>query len=194
MKPITIGIGSSSSGAGKTTVAEALLKHFTNPPSPPFAKRGMGGLWGAIKYTKTAIYTSLIDDKEILAQENKDTHRFMDAGAEDVLWIQSPPEGLKEVLPLAISRLSHLKGIIIEGNSAIEFLKPDIVIFIIGKDEENFKESAMRVLEIADVILFQEGRGVRLPEKATKIKIGLPSMSGFDGCIEHINRLLNMSP
>ena len=55
---------------------------------------------GAIKYTKLAIYTSIIDDPETLTQESKDTPRLINVGAEKVLWVQSSPEELKEVLPI----------------------------------------------------------------------------------------------
>ena len=189
-RPLIIGVGGSHSGVGKTTVAEALLKHLTNPPSPPFTKGGMGGLWGAIKYTKTVIYTSIIDDPETLSQESKDTARLINAGAEKTLWVQSPPEELKEVLPIAVDRLSNLRGIIVEGNSAIEFLKPDIVIFVSGRHGGALKKSAVRVLEMADIILFQYEPSMKLPAKAKSFKVVFEPASGFDECLNYIQKLL----
>ncbi|TAL24563.1 MAG: hypothetical protein EPN94_07015 [Nitrospirae bacterium] len=146
--------------------------------------------WGAIKFTNTPIYCSITDTPEILAQENKDTARLLKAGAENVLWVQSPAEGLKEVLPLAVDRLSHLKGIIVEGNSAIEFLKPDVVIFIFGRDSGTLKKSAMKVLDMADIILFEEKPSVKLPVRPKKFKVAVPSASGLDECINYVHRLL----
>ncbi len=155
--------------------------------------------WGAIKYTKTAIYASIIDDPETLTQESKDTARLINAGAEKVLWVQSPPEELKEVLPMAVDRLANLRGIIVEGNSAIEFLKPDIVIFVSGRHGGALKKSAERVLETADIILFEdEGRSyqqrpepsMKLPAKAKRFKVVFAPMSGFDECLDYIQRLL----
>jgi len=207
MRPIIVGIGGSHSSAGKTTMAETLLKHFSLEARKlgsskkeknlqtfelsNFSSHAPSGYgWGAIKYTKTAIYTSIVDDREILTQDDKDTARLLNAGAEDVLWVQSPPEELKEVLPLAVSRLSHLRGIILEGNSAIEFLKPDIVIFIFGRDTGTLKKSAMNILAMADIILFQQRPSVRLPVKSKKFKIALSPMSGLDKCITYIQGLL----
>ncbi len=109
--------------------------------------------WGAIKYTKTAFYSSIIDNKSILCQEDKDTKKLLGAGAEEVLWVQSPANEINEVLPMAIDRLSHFDGIIIEGNSAIEFLKPDIVIFLLGFRTKRIKPSAQAVFEHADIIV-----------------------------------------
>lgn len=150
-RPFIIGIGGTHSGVGKTTIAAAILKYLTtHPPIYPFIHSPK---FGALKYTKTAFYSSIIDDKIILSQENKDTKRLLDAGAEEVLWVQSPSSELKEVIPIAIDRLSHLDGIIIEGNSAIEFLKPDVVLFIAGVSKENIKPSAKAILKQADIII-----------------------------------------
>ncbi|MEW6740434.1 MAG: hypothetical protein ACOYU2_09520 [Nitrospirota bacterium] len=150
-QPFLIGIGGAHSGAGKTTIAVAILKYLkTHPPIYPFTHSPK---IGAIKYTKTAFYSSIIDDKSILSQEDKDTKRLLDAGAEEVLWVQSPANEINEVLPMAIDRLSHLDGIIIEGNSAIEFLKPDVVVFIADVSKENIKPSARRILKQADIVI-----------------------------------------
>jgi len=193
-------------------VAEALLKHF----SLEARKRGSSNLqtsrlrrvaeetelsnfrshalsghgWGAIKYTKTAIYSSITDTPDILTQENKDTARLLKAGAENVLWVQSPAEGLKEVMPLAVTGLLHLSGIIIEGNSAIEFLKPDVVIFIVGRDAGTLKKSAVKILDMADIILFEEEPSVKLPVRKKKFKVALSSPSGLAECIDYIQGLL----
>jgi len=150
-KPIVIGIAGSHSGVGKTTLAAALLKCLTLPHLT-IASLSRRGRWGAIKYTKTAFYSSIIDDNAILSDKKKDTGKLLDAGAEDVLWVQSPESEVQEVLSTAMNRLSHLDGIIIEGNTAIEFLKPDIVIFIEDPDGR-IKPSAKEVLKQADIII-----------------------------------------
>ncbi|MBI3377679.1 MAG: hypothetical protein HY035_04655 [Nitrospirae bacterium] len=180
-------------------MAEALLKHLTKERSAFSVQRSEGknknsslvtDKWGAIKYTKTAIYASIIEDPETLTQESKDTARLINAGAEKVLWVQSPPEELKEVLPMAVDRLSNLRGIIVEGNSAIEFLKPDIVIFVSGRHGGSLKKSAERVLETADIILFEDEPSMKLPEKAKRFKVVFTPMSGFGECLDYIQKLL----
>ncbi len=150
-QPLLIGIGGTHSGAGKTTIAVAILKYLkTHPPIYPFTHSPR---IGAIKYTKTAFYSSIIDDKSILSQKDKDTKRLLDAGTEEVLWVQSPANELHEVLPMAIDRLSHLDSIIVEGNSAIEFLKPDVVVFIADASKDNIKPSAQKILKQADIVI-----------------------------------------
>jgi hypothetical protein len=134
-----IGIGGAHSGAGKTTYASLLLCHL----------RG----WGAIKCTRTGLYSSIVDDRETLSAKGKDTTKLLDAGAERVLWVQSPPSDLDGVLPVAVERLSDLRGIIVEGNSAIEFLRPDIIIFIFGSESSAVKDTAKALLERADIVV-----------------------------------------
>lgn len=149
MRPIIIGVAGAHSGSGKTTYASLFLKELKG--------------WGAIKYTRTAIYSSITNDIETLSIKDKDTKMFLDAGAEKVLWVQSPVPEIKDLLSMAIERLCGLKGILVEGNSAIEFLKPDIIIFIFGKDPKRIKESSRRVLEMAGVVVFDEKPGTQIP-------------------------------
>ncbi len=149
-RPFIIGIGASQSKVGKTTIASSILEYFKrNNLSKSNYFLNFKRL-GAIKYTKTEIYISIIDDKYVLRKKDKDTRRLLDAGAENVLWVQSPKNELIEIMPLAISRLSHLDCVVIEGNSAIEFSYPDIVVFI---NVGNMKPSARSVMKIADIII-----------------------------------------
>jgi LAO/AO transport system kinase len=151
--PLIVGIGSAHSNIGKTTLGVSLLRRLTQVSITNSLTLRRLRRWGVIKYTKTAIYASIVDDIRILAQSDKDTGRFLNAGAEMVLWAQSPPDELGEVLPVAIDRLSHLDGIIIEGNSAIEFIKPDIVIFITDPQRKRSKPSAEALSQKADIVL-----------------------------------------
>ncbi|MGD0281301.1 MAG: hypothetical protein ABSB95_02940 [Dissulfurispiraceae bacterium] len=153
-RPFIIGVGGARSGAGKTTVASFLLKAFRTCDLSHFRDLKH---WGAIKYTKTELYTSLTDDRAILDRKDKDTGKLLSAGAAEVLWIQGPPEGLEDTVSIAINRLSHLDGIIIEGNSAIEFSNPDVVIFILAECGETEKASALRLIKQADIIVLPAG-------------------------------------
>lgn len=187
--PLIIGIGGAHSGSGKTTLAVKILKHLTSHPLPPHPPLGKGviwgGRWGAIKYTKTAFYSSITDDITILGQKDKDTKRLLDAGAEEVLWVQSPTENIEEVMPLAVEKLSRLEGIIIEGNSAIEFLKPDIVIFLLGSPAKIIKASARAVFEHADIIVCDD-----LPAEAGLLKNRKPQPQIFSLSSLNIKELI----
>ncbi len=173
MRPIIIGIGGAHSGAGKTTYAAMLLGRLKG--------------WGAIKYTRTAIYCSIIDDVEVLSKENKDTERLLSSGAKRVLWVQSPATELGEVLPAAVERLSDLNGIVVEGNSAVEFLRPDIIIFIFGSDPCRIKESAKKVLDIADIVVYRGSNEFAVRGKSS-VSNSLSSEGLIDCIIEMVER------
>lgn len=173
MRPILIGVGGSQSSAGKTEVACNLLRRLNG--------------WGAIKYTRTNLYSSITDDPNILKQKGKDTERLIGAGAEEVLWVQSAGEALKEILPMAIERLSHLNGITIEGNSAIEVLMPDIVIFVF-RDAYGFKTTAENTLKMADVII---GGGTAFSEGGRLKGKPMFSLNDEEGYIGFIRGLID---
>ena len=175
MRPLIIGIGGAHSGSGKTEVASLLLQHL----------RG----WGAIKYTKTELYCSIIDDPDILSMEGKDTRRLLDSGAARVLWLKSPSHDLINVLHLSIDRLSDLKGIVVEGNSAIEFIKPDIIIFISGNNTEWIKESAERILGMAHAVVIGERQSISLPEGVKRFD---RSPEGKDRLVHYIEQMVAM--
>ncbi len=133
-----ISVAGAHSNVGKTTLITHIL-------------RAIKGL-GTVKYTKTAFYTSIIDDIEILRQADKDTALMLEAGAEKVLWVQAPPNELEELAPLVIGQFDGLKAVIIEGNSPVEFFKPHLVIFLLSTPER-IKSSAIKLIEKADVIV-----------------------------------------
>lgn len=133
-----ISVTGAHSGVGKTTLCSILLKEFKG--------------FGAIKFTKTKLYTSIIDDIKILNQIGKDTAVFLESGAEGVMWIRCPEDSLADALQIALSKMADLKDIIIEGNSPVDFLNPHLVIFIIDAEGE-LKPSAMKVIRKADFII-----------------------------------------
>jgi molybdopterin-guanine dinucleotide biosynthesis protein len=171
MRPFIIGIGGGHSGAGKTSVACNILKSV----------RG----FGAIKFTKTPLYSSIVDDPDVLNEKGKDTRRLLDAGAEEVLWVRSSPETLGESISIAVERLARLKGIVVEGNSAIEVLKPDIVIFIFGEGPGRMKEGSWRVLRMSDAVILKGRKepGI-LPEG--KREFGIDDVGAYTAYIRNI--------
>jgi molybdopterin-guanine dinucleotide biosynthesis protein len=150
-KPFIIGIAGANSSCGKTSLACALISHLA--AGHPFAPVGVKPRIGAIKFTKEKTSSSLIEDDTILRESGKDSARFYEAGACKVLWARSPSESQDEILTLAIDRLSDCGCIIIEGNSAIEFAKPDIVIFITVSPGHETKPSGTRLSGQADIII-----------------------------------------
>lgn len=176
MKQKIISICGAHSSCGKTTVAENLLKH-------------LDGSWGAIKFTKTAFYTSVKQESSKEAPEGKDTYRLLQAGADEVVHIQSPDSGLEEPLNMAMGMLSAYEGLLVEGNSPIEFLKPDVVIFVFGKEKSRVKPSALKVLNQADIILFHGSEPSILASSGKELQNRLDIND--KGAIERLKSLLD---
>ncbi|UCF87497.1 MAG: hypothetical protein JSV71_01950 [Nitrospiraceae bacterium] len=147
-KPFIISVTGAHSAVGKTTLCTALLKKLKG--------------FGAIKFTKTPLYTALIDDINILNSKGKDTALFLESGAPRVIWIQSPYRELKAVLDMAVSRMSDLQGFIVEGNSPVDFLKSHLIIFIIGSKGE-IKPSAIGVSKKAHIIVVNSSKQTETP-------------------------------
>jgi molybdopterin-guanine dinucleotide biosynthesis protein len=169
VRPVIIGIGGGHSGAGKTSVATNILQSFRS--------------WGAIKYTRTSLYASIVDDSAVVSQEGKDTKRLLEAGAGKVIWVQAPYAELEAVLPVAMDMLADLEGIVIEGNSPMDFIRPDIVVFVAGS-RWKMKSSANRVLHMADIVIYRSQQPPETPGhailfKARQLEGLIPCLAGL---------------
>lgn len=133
-----ISVTGAHSGVGKTTLCSILLKNLEG--------------FGAIKFTKTPLYTSVVDDHETILQGNKDTAIMSDAGAEKVVWVKSDSSDLGSALNIALGKMSGLKGVVVEGNSPADFLNPHLILFVIAQDGQ-IKPTAVEVSENADIII-----------------------------------------
>ena len=182
---IIISVTGAHSKVGKTTLCSILLKKF----------KGLG----AIKFTKTAIYTSISDDAGTIMQKDKDTAVMFESGAEKVVWIQSPASGLEDALNIAMSKMDGLRGVVVEGNSPVDFLNPHLVIFVIGEDGQ-IKPSALRVGRKTDIIIINSGKQIKNPrfsapilQKNTKIFcMDLINMKGeIDKFLSYTKKYIN---
>lgn len=94
-----------------------------------------------------------------------------------MLWLRSTAESLDELMPITMDRLADCDCVIIEGNSAIEFAKPDIVIFIAGRPGDETKPSAQRLSAFADLII---ASGTKAEDKP-----GTCVLSGFPEALDN---------
>jgi molybdopterin-guanine dinucleotide biosynthesis protein len=144
--PIIISVTGAHSGIGKTALCSILLRELKG--------------FGAIKFTKTSVFASIVDDEDVLNQKGKDTAMFLESGAQRVLWIQSPYHELKNLLNIALNKMIDLKGVVIEGNSPVDFLNPHLIIFVIELNGE-IKPSAIKASKKADIIIINSEKRLR---------------------------------
>ena len=86
---------------------------------------------------------------------------------------------MEKLLSLALDRLFNLEGLVIEGNSAIEFLKSDIVIFIFGNDKERWKTGIESLVGISDIVIYEHES--ELPEIAKRKRLFCGDSHGIKG-------------
>jgi hypothetical protein len=149
---VTLVVGGQSSKVGKTQVVCALLRALAVWD------------WTAIKISRHAHGLSGASyslDEEDPGGTVNDTQRFLAAGARRAYWLRAPGEGLRDALP-ALTPL--LEGhCLIESNSILEFLTPDLYLLVVRPGEPDWKDSALRFGERADALLVNGDPGAPLP-------------------------------
>lgn len=88
-----------------------------------------------------------------------DSSRFLVAGAKQAFWVRTEQGRLHEALPAIQRKIGGAENVIIESNSILRFIDPDLYITVLDPSTEDFKASAEEYLERADaVVLHQSGK------------------------------------
>jgi hypothetical protein len=87
------------------------------------------------------------------AAGKSDTSRFLAAGASRSFWVRTEQGRLAEALPVLRRRISESENAIIESNTIVEFIQPDLYITVLDPAVEDFKASAQRLFERADAVV-----------------------------------------
>lgn len=131
-------VGGAKSNTGKTTLVRLLLRAYPNR-------------FSVIKITpKKEFGIGIETSKEILDVKGSDTSYFLNEPSKKVFWVRGDKEDIGKALKEVLS-LEH-GDFIIEGNSFLDFEKPNLFIFVL-KENETVKEEAKRLIELADFII-----------------------------------------
>ena len=84
---------------------------------------------------------------------DSDTSRFLAAGAARVFWIRTEQGRLAEAMPTFRKRLEGARNVIIESNSILKFLRPDLYLTVLDPSTADFKSSAREFLDRADAVI-----------------------------------------
>jgi hypothetical protein len=156
-------IGGHSRSVGKTSVVAGLIAAL-----PEFQ-------WTAVKITQyghgicsangeacdcsTADHSWAINEERDRSGES-DTSRFLVAGAVQALWVRTEQGRLAEAMPALRRRLEGARNVIIESNSVLKFLRPDLYLTVLDPSTADFKNSAREFLDRADAVILHEASGV----------------------------------
>jgi len=82
-----------------------------------------------------------------------DTSRFLLAGAKRALWVRTEQGRLAEAMPALRSKLEKPGNVIIESNSVLKFLRPDLYLTVLDPATADFKNSAREFLDRAHAVI-----------------------------------------
>jgi len=85
-----------------------------------------------------------------------DTSRFLVAGAERSLWVRTRQGNLAEAMPSLRQALEHAADVIIESNSVMKFVRPDLYLTVLDYETVDFKPSAREYLDLASAVILHE--------------------------------------
>jgi molybdopterin-guanine dinucleotide biosynthesis protein len=136
-----VSVSASSKKAGKSTVASHLV-------------RELGADYGLkVSCGGSHAEQPLTSDPDVISRPGTDTGALFAAGAGLVLWVSAPASKLAAELDRALSMFPAGGILVVEGNSALDYVRPDFAVFLVNVPFEDFKASAFSAMEKADLIL-----------------------------------------
>ena len=146
-------VGGGRSGVGKTTLICRLIEVLPGWAAIKVSPVHGPGAGGAQRRTDHGLVGPYRIDAIERGGTASDTARLRAAGAHPVLWIRSRPSRLGEALSEALSRLTGVPGVIIEGNSAARHLEAIAVILVTRWGRCELKPSAAALARRADWVV-----------------------------------------
>jgi len=91
-----------------------------------------------------------------------DSGRFLAAGAERSFWLRTPMGGLTRAAATVHKLLAQSPHVIVESNSLLELVRPDLFLMLLDFACEDFKPSSLRFMDRADAYVVID-RGINAP-------------------------------
>src|SRR3954470_821207 len=154
-------IGGHSRNVGKPSVVSGLIASLTPYNWTAFKLTHFGhgrcSLNGKPCQCETADHAWAITEEKDRSGKT-DSSRFLVAGAKHSFWVRTAQGQLDKAIPAIQRRLHSAENAILESNSIMKFIQPDVYISVLDPANEDFKSSAQKYLERADaVILHRSG-------------------------------------
>ncbi len=91
-----------------------------------------------------------------------DSGRFLAAGAERSFWLRAPSGELPRAAGMVRKILAQSEHVIVESNSVVELVTPDVFLMVLDFTCEDFKASSLRLMDRADGFVVID-RGISAP-------------------------------
>ena len=157
-------VGGHSRSVGKTSVVAGLIAalcefRWTAAKITQYG-HGVCSANGEACDCATADHSWAITEEKNAAGDS-DTSRFLAAGAKKVYWVRTQQGRLAEAMPALRQRLAAAEHVILESNSVLRFMRPDLYLTVLDPGTADFKESAREFLDRADAVILH--RAARAP-------------------------------
>jgi hypothetical protein len=143
-------VGGHTRNIGKTSVVAGLIAALPEMH------------WTAFKVTQhghgmCADHTVAISEERAGGDSTTDSGRYLAAGAVRSFWVRTRQGDLSEAMPRIRKEIARAENVIIESNSILRFLRPDLYLSVLDPQTADFKDSAKFFLDCADAVLVAEG-------------------------------------
>ncbi|HEU4635582.1 MAG TPA: hypothetical protein VFS41_05345 [Edaphobacter sp.] len=167
-------VGGHSRNIGKTSVVAGLIREMQEMEWTAFKitqfGHGMCSANGEPCDCETAEHTLAVSE-ERSRDSGTDSARYLAAGAVRSFWVRTRTGDLAEAMPRIRRELEQSRNAIIESNSILRFIRPDLYLSVLDPAVEDFKESARIYLDRADAVLVPEGTLGRPEWKGVSLKL-----------------------
>ena len=183
-------VGGHTRNIGKTSVVAGLIRALPEMRWTAFKitqfGHGVCSANGEPCDCETAEHTIAVSEERDGAS-GTDSARYLEAGAVRSFWVRTRQGQLAEAMPRLRKEFERAQAeggnVIVESNSILRFLRPDVFLTVLDPATKDFKESALRYLDRADAVLLPEleigrpewsGVSLKLIEGVTKFQMKLP--------------------
>ena len=150
-------VGGQTRNIGKTSVVAGLIASLPHLEWTAFKVTQFGhGICSANGEPcdcETDAHTVAVTE-EHSRDSGTDSARFLAAGAVRSYWVRTRQGQLAEAMPRVRKELAQTKNAILESNSVVRFLKPDLYLTVLDAAIQDFKPSAQYFLDRADAVLW----------------------------------------
>ncbi len=149
-------VGGHSRSVGKTSVVAGLIAalpeaHWTAMKITQYG-HGICSANGELCDCATDDHSWAVTEERDRSGES-DSSRFLVAGAKRVLWVRTRQGMLAEAMPRVRQELEAAENAILESNSVLRFLRPDLYLTVLDGATADFKVSAQEFLDRADAVI-----------------------------------------
>jgi hypothetical protein len=176
-------VGGHSRSVGKTSVAAAIIArlpemHWTAFKITQFG-HGFCTANGEPCDCQTDEHTVAVSEERDPAT-GTDSARYLAAGALRGFWVRTRIGNLAVAMPRLRKEFAVAENVIIESNSVMGFLRPDLYLSVLDHATADFKDSARLFLDRADALLVHAGSKDLAPQwrgVSLRLAEGIPRFS-----------------